>query len=167
MTAPAHPLTIGSHVPPFSLPDSSGQTHSLQSFYGKKALAVLFLAANCRYVDAWHDRIVAIAGDYPNLATIGIAVTGDPSNLANQYPFPVLADAGGSVARSFGASHTPEVFLFDEAHTLRYHGAVDSDPDESAATAFYLRDALDRLLNTGLDIYLPETAVVGCPIKLT
>lgn len=164
MTAEAHPLTIGSHVPPFSLPDASGETHTLQSFYGKKVLDVLFLAPDCRYVEAWRDRIVAIAGEHPDLATVGIVVGADPGGLASRYPFPILHDADGKVGRSFGAVRTPEVFLFDEAHTLRYHGAVDSDPDESAATAHYLRDALDRLLTTGFAVYQPETAVVGCPI---
>lgn len=160
-----HPLLLGAHIPQFSLKGTDGQTYSPSSFSGKKGLAVIFLSTHCPYVGAWEDRIIAIAKEYPDLATVGINPMDSLEDMTErEYPFPYLHDGDQSVAQSFGASRTPEVFLFDEARTLRYHGAVDSDYEESAADKQYLRDALDRMLETGFEIYLPQTPVVGCPI---
>jgi peroxiredoxin len=80
------------------------------------------------------------------------------------YPFPYLYDEEQSVARAYGATRTPEVFVFDQERLLVYHGAIDSDWEESSGMQHYLREALNRLLS-GQQIYLPETPPVGCTIK--
>ena len=62
------------------------------------------------------------------------------------YPYPYLLD---SLRRSPGSTERPGrlVFLFDEARTLRYHGAPDDNADDpKAVTKRYLRDAIDALL---------------------
>jgi peroxiredoxin len=81
------------------------------------------------------------------------------------YPFPYLYDEDQSAARSYGATRTPEVFLFDEDRTLRYHGAIDSDFEEGAGMENYLRDALHLLL-IGRNPTVDETPPLGCVIKL-
>jgi hypothetical protein len=82
-----------------------------------------------------------------------------------QYPFPYLHDGDQGVARAFGATRTPEVFVFDRDRVLQYHGAIDSDFDEGEDREEYLRDALAALL-AGRPIPRPETEPLGCRIEL-
>ena len=78
--------------------------------------------------------------------------------------FPYLADEAAKVAHAFNATRTPEVFLFDGASRLVYHGAVDDNADDPTAVGqHYLQDALDAMLARE-QVALPDTPVVGCPI---
>jgi len=78
--------------------------------------------------------------------------------------FPYVVDATSQVARSFGATRTPEVFLFDSDARLVYRGAVDDHPFEpDQIELHYLADALERLVD-GRDIARPVTRSIGCAI---
>ena len=80
------------------------------------------------------------------------------------FTFPYVVDATSDVARAFGASRTPEVFLFDAAGKLVYHGAVDDNKDASKASKPYLKNALDAVL-AGKAVEMAETKAIGCSIK--
>jgi hypothetical protein len=81
------------------------------------------------------------------------------------FNFPYLRDEDQNVAISFDASHTPEVFLFDENRKLKYHGKIDDNwKEEEKVRNFYLREALNELLE-GNEISVPETFSIGCTIK--
>jgi peroxiredoxin len=80
------------------------------------------------------------------------------------FNFPYLRDDDQSVARSFGASHTPEFFVLDGACTLRYHGKMDDNKEHSAARVSYVREAADAIL-AGVDVNEAETYSIGCTIK--
>jgi peroxiredoxin len=172
------PLALGEKAPTFELPATDGRTYSLASFRDKPFLAVVFLANHCPYVAAWEDRIIAIGNEYAHRGVAFAAISSNDASKIPQdgpdemrkraqekgYPFPYLYDEDQTVARSFGATRTPEVFVFDQERLLRYHGAIDSDFEESAGMENYLREALNRLL-TGQSVFLPETPPVGCTIK--
>ena len=69
------------------------------------------------------------------------------------------------MARAFGASVTPEAFLFDKAGKLAYHGTIDDNhrsPDKVEKR--YLKDALDAVV-AGKHPAVPETKGLGCGIK--
>ena len=79
--------------------------------------------------------------------------------------FPYVVDATSDVARAFGATRTPEVFLFDKAGKLVYHGAVDDSADDAEkVTNAYLKQALDAVLK-GAEVAVKETKSIGCTIK--
>jgi peroxiredoxin len=172
-------LAIGAKAPVFKLPATDGQTYSLGSFAGKKLLVIIFSANHCPYVAAWEDRMIAIGHEYADRGVGFAAISSSDAAQFPQdsfeemkrraeekgYPFPFLYDEDQSAARSYGATRTPEVFLFDEDRTLRYHGAIDSDFEESAGMENYLRDALHLLL-IGRTLLVDETPPVGCVIKL-
>ena len=81
------------------------------------------------------------------------------------FTFPYVVDEGSDVARAFGASRTPEVFLFDAAGKLVYHGTIDDNHQNAAnAKEHYLKDALEALV-AGKEIAVKETKAVGCSIK--
>lgn len=172
-------LQIGSIIPEFNLTGIDDKYYSLQSFKDRKALIIIFSCNHCPYVQAYENRIMKIQEDY---SAKGVSVVAINSNDAITYPedsfdemkkrasqkkynFIYLRDEDQSAARNFDASHTPEVFLFDEKRKLVYHGKIDDNwQDEQKVKTKYLRNALDELL-TGKEISVPETYSIGCTIK--
>lgn len=77
-----------------------------------------------------------------------------------------FADKNAALADIFGASHTPEVFLFDgKTGKLVYKGAMDDNPgDPGSAKTLYLKNAFVNL-TMGRPIEPKETKSVGCSIK--
>jgi hypothetical protein len=79
--------------------------------------------------------------------------------------FPYVVDVTSDVARAFGATRTPEAFLFDKDGKLVYHGTIDDNANEpSKVKDKYLENALNEVV-TGKDVSLAETKALGCGIK--
>jgi peroxiredoxin len=172
-------LRIGDKAIPFNLTGVDGKNHSFAEYSGKNAVAVIFSCNHCPYVRAWEDRMVQIQGDYDMKGVQLIAIN---ANDSSKYPddsfekmkerarekhfnFPYLHDESQQVARAYGAERTPEVFLFDKAGTLRYHGVIDDNyDDQTGVKVKFLRDALDAILSGKAPI-TNETKPVGCTIK--
>jgi hypothetical protein len=130
-------------------------------------------------VQAYEDRIKAIQHDYAEKGVFIIAIN---SNDASQYPedsfeemkkraaekdfnFIYLRDETQETAKAYGASHTPEIFLFNSERKLVYQGKIDDNWKEPEKVGnSYLREALDELTN-GTEISVPETWSIGCTIK--
>jgi peroxiredoxin len=171
-------VALGTEAPQFDLPGVDGQNHSLDSYQDVEALVLVQSCNHCPYVQAWEDRLSAVAREY---ADRGVRVVAVNSNDAENYPddsfeemrkrasargfeFDYLFDEPQAVARELGAERTPEVFLFDNERRLVYHGAIDDNRDETGVSQQYLRDALDAVLS-GQDPPLAETPPVGCTVK--
>jgi peroxiredoxin len=165
-------------VPQFDLPAVDGRRRALSDYASADALVLIQFCNHCPYVQAWQERVNAIARDY---ADRGVAVVAVSSNDARAYPedafpemvaraqehdfaFDYLYDEDQSLARALGAQRTPEVFVFDRERRLVYHGAVDDDREGDAVTRHYLRDALDAALE-GRSPDVAETPAVGCTVK--
>jgi alkyl hydroperoxide reductase subunit AhpC len=81
------------------------------------------------------------------------------------FTFPYLRDEKQVVAKAFGATHTPQFFVFDEERRLRYTGKMDDNYQNPAMVKeTYLRDAVEALL-AGNPVKVPETYSIGCTIK--
>jgi peroxiredoxin len=171
-------ISIGAEAPDFSLPDTEGRRWSVAHYDGAPATVVVFTCNHCPYALAWHDRIVQLARDY---AARGVRVVAVNSNDSVRYPvdsleamrdrvsredwpMPYLRDDTQEVAREYGASVTPDVFVLDADGRLRYRGAPDADYDKPQERAEWLREALDEVL-AGAIVSRPETKPVGCSIK--
>jgi len=172
------PISIGAEAPDFSLTDTEGRRWSVARYDGAPATVVVFTCNHCPYALAWHDRIVQVARDY---APRGVRVLAVNSNDSVRYPadsleamrdrvaredwpMPYLYDETQEVAREYGASVTPDVFVLDAEGRLRYRGAPDADYDKPQERAEWLREALDEVLS-GAIVSRPETKPVGCSIK--
>ncbi|MCX6170374.1 MAG: thioredoxin family protein [Ignavibacteriales bacterium] len=171
-------LKPGSKAPSFTLPATDGRIYSLESFPQKKGIVVIFSCNHCPYVQAYEDRIMEIQNDYANDLQI-VAIS---SNEDENYPedsfekmkeraamkgfnFPYLHDATQSIAIAYGATHTPEIFLFDSERKMVFHGKIDDNWQEPQnVKSKYLRNAIDELLS-GTQISVPETFTIGCTIK--
>jgi peroxiredoxin len=171
-------LSLGTQAPGFDLPGVDGRNHSLDSYADSKALVLVQSCNHCPYVQAWEDRLIAIASDY---ADRGVKVVAISSNDASSYPedsfeemkarsaaqgftFDYLYDEPQALARALGSERTPEVFLFDEERSLVYHGAIDDARDATGVRQHYLRDALDAVL-AGEEPPVGDTPAVGCSMK--
>ncbi len=172
-------LQLGDKALDFELAGIDGNTHRLTDYAEHQAVAVIFTCNHCPYVLAWEDRLIQIQADFAERGVRFVAIC---ANDSDKYPtdsfpamkqhaaekgfnFPYLHDETQAVARAYGAERTPEIFVFDHAQTLRYHGAPDDNYDDpSAVTAQYLRDALTAILS-GSDPAPAMTPPVGCTIK--
>ncbi len=171
-------LKIGSQAPYFNLPAVDGNTYSIDSFKDKEALVVIFSCNHCPYVRAYEDRIIQIQNDYRDRLQIVAINSNDTTNYpedsfeemikrANEkkFNFPYLRDETQEIAKAYGATHTPEIFLFNRERKLVFHGKIDDnwqEPDKVKTP--YLRNAIDELL-AGKPISVPETFTIGCTIK--
>lgn len=172
-------LRLGERAVPFQLRGVDGRTYSLDHFRGKKVAAVIFWCNHCPYVQAWEDRVLALQREYrPRGVEFVLINSNDPAQYPQdsfeamqqrarekEYPCPYLFDETQEVARAYGATRTPEVFLFDEELILRYHGRPDDNYEDPAAVRqHYLRDAIEALL-AGRTPPVPQTTPQGCTIK--
>lgn len=171
-------LNLGSPAPDFTLPATDGNTYSLESFTDSIGLVVIFSCNHCPYVQAYEDRIIEIQKEYAGVVQI-VAVSSNEDNnypedsfekmkeraLFKKFNFPYLHDETQSVAKAYGTTHTPEVFLFDPQRKLVFHGKIDDNWQEPEnVKSKYLRNAIDELL-AGKPVSVPETFTIGCTIK--
>ena len=140
---------------------------------------MVFTCNHCPFAKDWEQRIVELANTY---ARKGIGVMLVNANDPATHPedgyaemqtraksrgmkVPYVVDETSGVARAFGASVTPEAFLFDKSGKLAYHGAIDDNRKEpDKVKERYLKDALDAVV-AGKAPAVPETKSLGCGIK--
>ncbi|MBS0654556.1 MAG: thioredoxin family protein [Verrucomicrobia bacterium] len=177
----AEALDLGSKIPlaAIRMKNVDGKELSIDNIAGPKGTLIIFSCNHCPYVKAWQSRMVALANSYQKRGVGVLFINSDDPDAnpedsftimqerakVNGYQFPYTVDAGSAVARAFGATHTPEVFLFDNGGRLVYHGAVDDDRDQKMVTKQYLRNALEALVE-GKPIPVAETKAIGCGLNL-
>lgn len=180
--AHAEGLAIGDAAPlaDTKLKNVDGKDVSLASVKGKHGTMVVFSCNHCPWAKAWEARIVELGNTYARKG-VGVIVvnSNDPEAYVEdgydamvakakerKMAFPYAVDATSDLARAFGATRTPEAYLFDKSGKLVYHGAIDDNAKEPAkVTARYLRDALDAVV-AGKNVSVAETKALGCSIKL-
>ncbi|HET9224847.1 MAG TPA: thioredoxin family protein [Roseiflexaceae bacterium] len=171
-------LAIGTKAIPFDLPGVDGRQHSLGQYADKPVLVVVFTCNHCPYAQAWEGRLIQLQRDYADQGVAFVAINAnDPVKYPGdnfeamqerartyEYPYPYLQDQPQTTARAYGAERTPEVFVFDSARQLVYHGAPDDNREADQVGQHYLRNAIDAAL-AGQPAAVAETPAVGCTIK--
>ncbi len=125
---------------------------------------------------ALHDqRLRKVAEDYGRRGVrflgvdseVGATLERDRAEVERRrYPFPIVFDRGGELARTLGAEFAGYTLVLDRDGTIRYRGGIDSDRVRLRDDATpYLRDALDDLL-AGRTPRLPESKPLGCALRL-
>jgi peroxiredoxin len=174
-------LALGAHAPlaQVKMKSVDGSDVTIAGIAGKHGTLVVFTCNHCPWAQAWQARVAAIG----NAATgMGIGVVAINPNDPAAYPedayapmqeraknlgleFPYAVDATSEIARAFGATRTPEAFLFDSRGRLVYHGTVDDNArDESAVKFAWLKDAVSAVA-AGKPVPVAETKAFGCSIK--
>jgi hypothetical protein len=180
---PAAPaaLAIGAAIPmaKTGMMGVDGRSISIAQAGGKKGTLVIFMCHHCPWVKAWQDRIARIGNA---AGKQGVGVIAINSNDPAAYPeddldgmkaqakqlslaFPYVVDATSDVARAFGATRTPEAYLFDASGKLVYHGTIDDNAhDEKSVSKPWLEQAVSAVAG-GRAVPAAETKAFGCSIK--
>jgi len=174
-------LERGDEAPAFELDGVDGETHSLADFTSHEGLLVVFTCNHCPYAKAKFEEMNRLASEFEEVAVVGI----NP-NDAEEYPEDdfgtmvervqdgtiqfdaYLHDESQEVAAAYGATCTPDPFLFANdggSFRLVYHGRLDDalNPDDEP-TDREMRGHVEDLLagDPVSDEFKPSR---GCSIK--
>jgi peroxiredoxin len=173
---------IGDAVVDFKLKNVDGKKVALSDYKSAKGAIVIFDCNTCPYSKAYNDRIIALNKKYSALGFPVITINANDPQISpgdsfeemaarakrKNYDFPYLMDETQEVARAFGATNTPHVFVLQRAGNdfkVAYMGTIDNNSrDESAASKKYVEDAVDALLE-GQTVPTTKTKAIGCTIK--
>jgi peroxiredoxin len=173
---------VGDSVKDFRLKNVDGKMISLSDYNGGKGAIVIFDCNTCPYSKAYNERIIALNKKYKSQGFPVIAINpNDPERSPGDsfeemvamakrknYDFPYLVDEEQSVARAFGASNTPHVFVLKnngKDFSVAYIGAIDNNArDASSADKKYVEEAVNALL-AGKEVPTSKTKAIGCGIK--
>ena len=172
-------LKINDSLPSFkNLRNVDGKTLSSDNFKND-VLVIVFSCNHCPYVQAYEERMMRFQKDYVSKNVQLVAINSNdtmnypdddfPSMVqragAKGFNFPYLRDEDQLVADAFGATHTPQFFVFDKSRRLRYSGKMDDNWKEpESVKETYLREAVDAVL-AGKPVKTAETFSIGCTIK--
>jgi peroxiredoxin len=176
------PLALGARAPLADTKMKSatdGKEVTLAKVAGKKGTLAVFTCNGCPYAKAWEQRIVALGNDYAKKGVGVVLINSNSPAVSKGDAFeemqkrakergmsvPYAVDEGSLVARAFGATKTPEAFLFDKDGKLVYHGTIDDNHEQAdKVQKKYLQDALEAVVN-GKAVPQGETKSIGCSIK--
>jgi peroxiredoxin len=174
-------LPLGTQAPDFELPDVRyGETISLSSFTGDKALLVMFICQHCPFVKHVQQELAQLGKDY---VSQGLAIVAISANDAKNYPddspeslkkmavelgfnFPLCYDESQETAKAYTAACTPDFFLFDRDLKLVYRGQLDDSRPSNGkpVTGEDLRAAVEAVL-AEQPLKGEQKPSVGCNIK--
>jgi len=175
------PLPIGASLPKseVKMKNIDGNEVSFKDAMQKKGLLVVFTCNTCPVVKKYQTRLNEVC-KYALGNGVGVIMINsneayrsngdsydDMKDYAKESGFDwnYVVDNNSTMANEFGATRTPENFLFDAAGKLVYHGAVDDNQNGGdAVTRKHLKVAIDELL-AGKEITIKNTRSVGCNIK--
>lgn len=176
-------LNIGSPIPlaDSKMKDISGKEVSIKDAVQSNGVLVMFSCNTCPYVIRNQSRTKAITA-YAKQNNIGVILVN--SNEADRsdgdsysemqayakqqgYDFFYAVDANSKLADAFGATRTPEVYLFDAKGTLQYKGAIDDNPvDENSVKRVHSKEAINEMVS-GKAVSVKVSRSLGCAIKRT
>ncbi len=167
---------VGDVATDFKLKNVDGNMVSLADFKDAKGYVVIFDCNTCPYSKAYNQRIIDLNQKYAAMGFPVITINANEGSgdsysemvrIANKkkYKFPYLYDESQEVAKAYGATNTPHVFVLSKDLKVSYMGAIDDSPRNAAGvTKRYVEDAVDALLK-GTIIPVTKTKAIGCGIK--
>jgi thioredoxin-related protein len=175
------PLAIGASVPmaEVKMKSVNGKEYAIKDMMNKNGVLVMFSCNTCPYVVKYQGRTLEAIKEAKENG-FGVIIinsnedyrNGDDSYTAmqeyakaqNYKDVPYVVDVNSAVANAFGATRTPETFLFNTKGQLIYHGALDDNQDASQAKRKHLSSAINEALS-GKAVSVNNTRSVGCSIK--
>lgn len=174
--------SVGDTVADFELKSVEGEMVSLSGYEDAKGFILIFDCNTCPYSKAYRDRIKDLHAQYADQGFPVVAVQpNDPGKSPGDsfenmqsyakehgYEHAYLYDETQEVAKRFGATNTPHVYVLEkesEGMVVRYIGAIDNNTkDADAADKKYVEDAVNALLE-GDKPEVTKTKAIGCTIK--
>ena len=178
---PSTMLALGTVAPDFQLPDVvSGETITLDTFVGCKALLVIFMCRHCPFVKHVQQEFYNLQQDYRDRSLGILAISANdaakypddaPASLQAMaqelsYDFPLCFDETQAVSKAYTAACTPDFFLFEQNRKLVYRGQLDESRPSNGlpVTGQDLRAAIDAVLGDR-NIDPNQKPSIGCNIK--
>ena len=175
---------IGDTAKDFNLKGVSGEKISMkEDMPDAKGYIVTFFCNHCPYVQAYENRIIQLHKDMAPKGYPLIAVNpNDPDivpedsyenmkerAIKEEYPFPYVIDRTQEVAKTYGATRTPHVFLLDKQESgkleVAYIGTIDDNTENPGQVEKqYVREAI-QALEAGKSPDPAKTKAIGCTIK--
>jgi len=167
---------VGDKATDFKLKNVDGKIVSLADFKEAKGFIVIFDCNTCPYSKAYNERIIDLNEKYAIKGFPVITINAndgsgdsyeDMVRIANKkkYKFPYLYDETQAIAKTYGATNTPHVFVLNRELKVSYIGAIDDNARNAAsASKKYVENAVDALL-TGKSVPVTKTKAVGCGIR--
>lgn len=157
-----------------SAPD--GKSPALRDFAREKGTVVVFLSFDCPVSNSYAVALTELHKTYSakGVGFVALVPTDDAvekiAKKAGEFklPFPVLPDNKLVAVEAFKATVTPETFVLDRNHVVRYRGRIDNQyygrmKKNPQVTEHDLRNALDAVVS-GKDVPVPATRAIGCHI---
>src|SRR3989338_6208229 len=174
-------IPLGTPAHGFTLVGIDDRHHTLDEYAGARLLVMIFMCNHCTYVQAIWDDLVTLETVFRSR---GVQFLGINANDASTYPedsfenmkkyarqkrqdFPYLWDEKQEVARQYGATCTPDIFVYDEKRLLAYHGRFDNTAGllhGGQRTSADLAEAIELLLR-GEKLSPSQKPSIGCNIK--
>ena len=169
---------VGDKAADFKLKNIDGKMVTLADNKAAKGYIVVFTCNTCPYAKAYESRIVALHSKYAPLGYPVVAI--NPNDAATvpgdsyaamqtkKYAFPYLQDESQQVAKAFGATRTPHLYVLTRQgndFVVSYIGAIDDNSeDPSLVKTKYIENALTEIL-AGKPATTNSTKAIGCTIK--
>lgn len=175
---------VGAPAPAFQAVDADGKTRSLSEFAGKTVI-LEWTNHDCPYVRKHYNSATmqTLQKDMAKEGIVWLSVISSPvgeqghvegpeakalSVKRDAAPAAILLDPNSKVARAYGATTTPHMYIVDPKGTLAYMGAIDDKPSASAASLTgaksYVRQAVAELKD-GKPVSEAATRAYGCAVK--
>lgn len=183
LPALAQGYQVGDVAEDFRLKGVSGKMVSMADYEDAKGFIVIFSCNHCPYVKASEDRIIALHEKFAPMGYPVIAINPNDPELQPEdsyknmqkrakekgFEFPYVVDETQHVARTYGATRTPHVFLLEREDNdelvVRYIGAIDDNTRDPEAVEHRFVEEAVAALESGENPSPTNTKAIGCTIK--
>ncbi len=182
-TATKAEAAVGQKAPDFTLADLDGKQHKLSEITASGKVVVLeWYNPECPFVKKHYrddtGTMNKLAEKYASQNVVWVRINSGAEGkqgagaelnrkMVAEYGIttPVLLDTTGEVGKTYGAKHTPEMFIIAADGTIAYHGAIDDDSRAAQpGKVNYVDQALQQVL-AGETVTTATTKPYGCSVK--
>ena len=175
---------IGAPAPAFEAVDADGKLRKLSEFQGRTVI-LEWTNHDCPYVRKHYtsNTMQTLQKDMAKEGVVWLSVISSPVGEQGHVegakakeltvsrdaaPAAVLLDPTSRLARAYGATTTPHMYIVDPKGTLAYMGAIDDKPSAGSASLAgaksYVRQAVAEL-KAGKPVSEASTKAYGCAVK--
>lgn len=169
---------VGDKAADFKLKNINGKMVSLADNKAAKGYIVVFTCNTCPFAKAYESRIIDLNTKYAPKGYPVVAINPNDPAVApgdsyadmqkKKYAFPYLQDESQQVAKTFGATRTPHLYVLTRQgndFVVSYIGAIDDNSEDAKLVKTkYVEDAMSEIL-AGKPATTNSTKAIGCTIK--
>jgi len=173
---------VGDKATDFKLKNVDDNMVALADYKDAKGIILVFTCNHCPFAKKYESRIMDLDKKYKAKGFPVVAISpNDPvleptdsfENMQKRakekgYSFPYLIDETQNIAKAYGATKTPHVYVLEkqqDQYVVRYIGAIDDNHEDAAAVKEkYVENAVNNII-AGKPVTPETTKAIGCGIK--